>query len=126
MLTQVCKNGKFRFNLKLFLCLCGSVLNRKLRLAFLPLLQACKTLTAIYFSELTQNASLLFFRKKINKNIAEKFCLISEIRTKLCRKTLPKNFVLKIRCVKLSSTNQVGVTLESRKPNFVDKLCANF
>ena len=27
------------------------------------------------FSELTQNASLLFFRKKINENVTEKFCL---------------------------------------------------
>ena len=45
-------------------------------------------LTAIYFSELTQNASLLFFRKKINENIAEKICLKLKPEPNFADKTL--------------------------------------
>ena len=45
------------------------------------------------FSELTQNASLLFFRLIIFKKLAENFCVISEIWTELCRKTLCWKYV---------------------------------
>ena len=50
--------------------------------------QSGGTLTAIYFSELTQNASLLFFRKKINENIAEKICLKLKPEPNFAEKTL--------------------------------------
>ena len=43
------------------------------------------------FSELTQNASLLFFRKTIPEKTAEKFCVISEMRTNICRKLCVEN-----------------------------------
>ena len=45
------------------------------------------------FSELTLKASLLLFRLIISKNAAEKFCVISEIWTEPCRKTLCWKYV---------------------------------
>ena len=45
------------------------------------------------FSELTQNASLLFFRLIIFKKLAENFCVITEFWTELCRKTLCWKYV---------------------------------
>ena len=93
------------------------------------------------FSELTQNASLLFFRKKINENCNRKilrdneklkpnfvenlqrqFSDFSNLETILNRKTLRK---IENR-TKLCVTNQVCVTFENRKPNVVDKRCADF
>ena len=93
------------------------------------------------FSELPQNASLLFFRKKINENCNRKilrdngklkpnfvenlqrqFSDFSNIKTILSRKTLWKIENRTKRCV----TNQVCVTFENRKPNVVDKRCVDF
>ena len=45
------------------------------------------------FSELTLNASLLFFCLIILKKLAENFCVISEIWTELCRITLCWKYV---------------------------------
>ena len=45
------------------------------------------------FSELTLNASLLFFRLIFLKKLAENFCVISEIWTELCRITLCWKYV---------------------------------
>ena len=45
------------------------------------------------FSELTQKASLLFFRLIFLKKLAENFCVISEIWTELCRITLCWKYV---------------------------------
>ena len=45
------------------------------------------------FSELMQNASLLFFRLIFLKKLAENFCVISEIWTELCRITLCWKYV---------------------------------
>ena len=59
-----------------------------LGVGFTPLRASRRTLTAIYFSELTQNASLLFFRKKINENIAEKICLKLKPEPNFAEKTL--------------------------------------
>ena len=99
------------------------------------------------FSELTQKASPLFFRLKISKNcwrkilcdnwkpnrtlcwnyIAWKYAVrdkpslrdIWNPKTELCVEiTLRENML----CV----TNQVCVTFETRKPNFVDKRCVDF
>ena len=48
------------------------------------------------FSELTLKASLLFFRLKISKNVAEKFCVISETEPNFAEK-----LCVEIRCVKI-------------------------
>ena len=64
------------------------------------------------FSELTLNASLLFFRYIISKNVAEKFCVISEIWTEPCRKTLCWKYIAWNQAL---PTDQVCVTMESRK-----------
>ena len=80
------------------------------------------------FSELTQNASLLFFRKIINENCNRKI---------LCNNgKLKPNFVLKILFEKiLCEIKNWNQTLRdksslrdiwNRKPNFVDKRCVEF
>ena len=47
-----------------------------------------RTLNAIYFPNLRWTLRSYFFARKLMKNVAEKFCVISEIWTELCRKTL--------------------------------------
>ena len=64
------------------------------------------------FSELTLKASLLLFRLIISKNSAEKFCVISEIWTEPCRKTLCWKYVVETN---LCAKNQVCVKMESWK-----------
>jgi hypothetical protein len=75
------------------------------------------------FSELTQNASLLFFRKIISKNVAEKSCVISETEPNFAEKFCVENT---LRENMLCVTNQVCVTFENRKPNVVDKRYVHF
>ena len=53
------------------------------------------------FSELTPKTSLLFFRLKILKFVAEKSCVTIETRTELC---------VEIRCVKICSAWQTKFT----------------
>ena len=64
------------------------------------------------FSELTLKASLLLFRLIISKNAAEKFCVISEIWTEPCRKTLCWKYVAWNQAL---PTDQLCVTMDSRK-----------
>ena len=80
------------------------------------------------FSELTQKASLLFFRKKINENCNRKILRDNG--------KLKPNFVLKILFGKiLCEIKNWNQTLRdksslrdiwNRKPNFVDKRCVEF
>ena len=72
------------------------------------------------FSELTLNASLLFFRYIISKNVAEKFCVISKIWTELCRKTLCWKYVAWNQSLRdKPSLHDNG----KPKTNFADKGC---
>ena len=52
-----------------------------------------ETLNAIYFPNLRWTLRSYFFARKLMKNVAEKFCVISEIWTELCRKTLCWKYV---------------------------------
>ena len=65
------------------------------------------------FSELTQKASLLFFRLIFLKKLAENFCVISEIWTELCQ----KNFVLKIHCGKPNFARQIKFAWQWKAEN---------
>ena len=65
------------------------------------------------FSELTLNASLLFFRLIFLKKLAENFCVISEIWTELCQ----KNFVLKIHCGKPNFAWQIKFAWQWKAEN---------
>ena len=65
------------------------------------------------FSELTLNASLLFFRLIFLKKLAENFCVISEIWTELCQ----KNFVLKIHCGKPNFARQIKFAWQWKAEN---------
>ena len=75
------------------------------------------------FSELTLNASLLFFRLIISKNAAENFARYVKSEPNFAEKLCVENT---LRETKLCATDQVCVTMESRKPNFVDKRCVVF
>ena len=70
------------FNLKFWLYLWW------LGAGFSPQFSSRETLNAIYFPNLRWTLRSYFFARKLMKNVAEKFCVISEIWTELCRKTL--------------------------------------
>ena len=70
------------FNLKFCVYLCW------LGVGFSPQFSSRETLNAIYFPNLRWTLRSYFFARKLMKNVAEKFCVISEIWTELCRKTL--------------------------------------
>ena len=65
------------------------------------------------FSELTLNASLLFFRKKINEKCSRKI-----LRDKWnLNRTLSKNFVLKIHCGKPNFARQIKFAWQWKSEN---------
>ena len=72
-----------------------------------------KTLNAIYFPNLRWTLRSYFFAKKLMKNVAEKFCVISEIWTELCQ----KNFVLKIHCGKPNFARQIKFAWQWKAEN---------
>ena len=72
------------------------------------------------FSELTLNDSLLFFQKKYIEIVTEKYCVISEIWTELCRITLCWKYVAGNQTLRDRSSLR-----DNRKPktNFAYKGC---
>ena len=89
MLTAVCFNGYFRIFLRKIRCWMECFVIFVMAWCWCNATES-KPQNVVYniFSELTQNASLLFFRLIFLKKLAENFCVISEIWTELCRKTL--------------------------------------
>ena len=86
------KIGVLVLNLYFVLYFWGSCLTESLGLQ-IPNFCKPQNVKCNIFSELTQNASLLFFRLIIFKKLAENFCVISEIWTEPCRKTLCWKYV---------------------------------
>ena len=113
MLTAVCFNGYFRIFLRKIRCWMECFVIFVMAWCWCNATESKpQNVKCNIFSELTLKASLLLFRLIISKNAAEKFCVISEIWTEPCRKTLCWKYVVETN---LCAKNQVCVKMESWK-----------
>ena len=93
-ITAVCFNGYFRIFLRKIRCWMECFVIFVMAWCWLNATESKpRNVKCNIFSELTLKASLLLFRLIISKNAAEKFCVISEIWTEPCRKTLCWKYV---------------------------------
>ena len=129
MPTAVCFNGYFRIFLRKIRCWMECFIIFVMAWCWFNATESKpQNVKCNIFSELTQKASLLFFRKKINENCNRKILRDNG--------KLKPNFVLKILFGKiLCEIKNWNQTLRdksslrdiwNRKPNFVDKRCVEF
>ena len=114
MVTAVCFNGYFRIFLRKIRCWMECFVIFVMAWCWCNATESKpQNVKCNIFSELTLNASLLFFRLIFLKKLAENFCVISEIWTELCQ----KNFVLKIHCGKPNFARQIKFAWQWKAEN---------
>ena len=92
--TAVCFNGYFRIFLRKIRCWMECFVIFVMAWCWCNATESKpQNVKCNIFSELTQNASLLFFRLIIFKKLTGNFCVITEFWTELCRKTLCWKYV---------------------------------